>query len=186
MGRKLIQKVYKIQNQLYRRDVDFGMGSMTMLVNDKEGWLSRQGKFEAMPQEMLPGQQLELDIAGPLIDYTTKGNSATLEGKETINGKEAHKIKLTLKSGKVITYFIDATSFYLVRQSSFETGMMGRGRQQGSTPAEVVIDYSNFQKIPEGYVFPFTVSIVGMGAAMNFEKIEVNKEIDPKLAKPIN
>lgn len=187
-GQEINSKVYKVQDQLYRRDVDFGMGTMTMLVNDKEGWLATprsQGKFEAMPADMLSSQQLELDVAGPLIDHTAKGHTVALEGKETIDGKETYKIKMKLKSGKEITYYIDSTTFYLIRQSSMEVGGMGRNRT--GAPVEVVANYSNFQKTPEGYVFPFTVTMSGgAGAAMNFEKIEVNKAIDNKLYKPNN
>lgn len=185
-GQEIISKVYKVQDQLYRRDVDFGMGTMTMLVNDKEGWMATprsQGKFEAMPADMLPTQQLEMDVAGPLIDYVVKGHTPTLEGKETIDGRETYKIKMKLKSGKEITYFIDSNTYYLVRQSSMSGGM---GRNRTGTPVDVVMDYSNFQKTPEGYVFPFTVTFGSNGNAMNFEKIEINKTIDSKLHKPSN
>src|SRR5688572_10741444 len=47
-GQEVTSKIYKVQDQLYRRDVDFGMGKMTMLVTDKEGWMAtprNAGKF---------------------------------------------------------------------------------------------------------------------------------------------
>ncbi|HUR10005.1 MAG TPA: hypothetical protein VM012_01475 [Flavitalea sp.] len=185
-GQEVTSKIYKIQDQLFRRDVDFGMGSMTMLVTDKGGWSSTprsQGKFEAMPADMYASQLTELDVAGPLVNYAAKGHKASLEGKTTIDGKDAYKIKLTLKSGREQTYYIDSATYYLVRTSFKDNGMMGRGRPQGSD-GEINLDYSNFQKTSEGLVFPYTVTVGGMGAAMNYEKIEVNKTIDPKLSKP--
>ena len=36
-----------------------------------------------------------------------------LQGKETIDGKEAYKIKMMLNTGKEVTYFIDTKSFCL-------------------------------------------------------------------------
>src|SRR5687768_15831028 len=54
-GQEITSKIYKVQDQLYRRDVDFGMGKMTMLVTEKEGWMAtprNPGKFEPMPAEL--------------------------------------------------------------------------------------------------------------------------------------
>jgi hypothetical protein len=47
-----------------------------------------------------------------------------------------------------------------------------------------VIEYSDYRKTDEGYIFPYTTTIVGMGASTNVEKIEVNKPVDAKLFKP--
>jgi hypothetical protein len=65
--------------------------------------------------------------------------------------------------------------------------MQGGGNRggQGNSDGTVNIDYSNYQKTADGYVFPFTVSF-GFGGNMNYEKIEVNKPIDAKLYKPNN
>jgi len=56
----------------------------------------------------------------------------------------------------------------------------------GNGDGTVNIDYSNYQKTAEGFVFPYTVSFGFGGNSMNYEKIEVNKPIDPKLYKPGN
>ena len=187
-GQEVTSKIYKVQDQLYRRDVDFGMGKMTMIVTDKEGWLAaprNAGKFEPMPEPMFKNQLTELDVAGPLVDYAAKGHQATLEGKETIEGKEAWKVKMKLKSGQEFTYYIDANTNYLIRTSFINPNPGGRGQPQGGD-GTIKIDYSDFRKTDEGLVFPYTITMGGMGAAMNMEKIEVNKPVDPKLFKPEN
>ena len=187
-GNEITSKIYKVQDKLVRREIAFGMGSVTMIVTDKEGWASNPrtgGAFEPLPKEALEGQQLELDIAGPLVDYAAKGHKAELVGKDTAGTTEAYKIKLTPKTGKDVVYFIDTKDYYVVRQV-VKGGMLGGGQGRGNQGAngEVNINYSDYKKTPEGYVFPYTVSMGNSGNNMNYEKIEVNKPVDEKLYKP--
>lgn len=189
-GNEIISKIYKVQDKLLRREIEFGMGSATMIVTDKEGWASNPrtgGTFEALPKEAVESQQLELDLAGPLVGYAAKGHKVELLGKETVGSTEAYKIKLTPKTGKEIVYFIDSKDHYIVRQTLKGGGMFGgggQGRGNQGADAEVNINYSDFKKTPEGYVFAYTLSMGNSGNNMNFEKIEVNKPVDEKLYKP--
>ena len=184
-GNEATAKLWKVNNQLMRREFNFGMGTVTMVMTDKEGWSSNPrsgGKFEALPPEVVQSQQSELDCAGPLVDYAAKGHKAELIGKEAVNGNNCHVVKLTLKSGRDITYYIDEKTYYILR-SKTKGGGMRRGA--GANPdAETVIEYSDYRKTDDGYIFPFTTNIVGMGASTNVEKIEVNKPVDAKLYKP--
>lgn len=187
-GNEITTKIYKVQDKLYRRDVDFGMGSFTSIVTDKGGWFSNPrngGAFEEMPAEMLKSQQPEMDCAGPLVDYAAKGNKVELMGMEKVNGKDCYKIKLTTAAGREFNYYIDNQDFYVVRMSFKGGGMMGGGRRQGANPdAETNVDYSDYKKDDAGYVFPYTVSMGGMMGKLNYEKIQVNPVIDEKLYKP--
>ena len=186
-GNEIISKIYRVQDKLVRREIEFGMGSATVIVTDKEGWSSNPrsgGAFEALPKEAVESQQTELDLSGPLVDYAAKGHKAELLGKEKIGEVEAYKIKLTPKTGKEIVYYIDGKDYYIVRQT-VKGGMFGGGNRGGqNADAEVNINYSNFQKTPEGYVFAYTVGMGNSGNSMNYEKIEVNKPVDEKLYKP--
>jgi len=200
-GNEITTHIYKVQDKLYRREVEFGMGSMTSIVTDKEGWFSNPrngGAFEALPAEAVTNQQSELDCAGPLVEYASKGHKAELMGKEDVEGTDCYKIKLTLKSGRDVNYFIDSKTFYIRRITmKGGGGMMGMrgggggggagGGGGGNAPrgdVEVKIDYSDYKKTADGYMFAYTVSIGGMGGAMTYEKIEVNKPVNPKLFKP--
>jgi hypothetical protein len=189
-GNEIDAKIYKDQDKLSRREISFGAGNTVSIVTDKEGWFSNPrngGAFEAIPAERLKGQQAELDIRGPLVDYASKGYTAELLGKEKVGDADAYKIKLTPKSGNEIIYYIDAKTWYLVRETRKGGGGGGGGGRpaQGNGDGTVNIDYSNYQKTADGYMFPFTVSF-GFGGSMNYEKIEVNKPIDQKLYKPGN
>ena len=188
-GNEITSKIYKVQDKLLRREIEFGMGSVTMIVTDKEGWSSNPrsgGAFEPLPKEAVEAQQVELDLAGPLVDYAAKGHKVELLGKETVGSTEAYKIKLTPKSGKDIVYYIDTKDHYIIRQTLKGGGMMGGGPGRGAqgADAELNINYSNYQKTPEGYVFAYALTMGNSGNNMNYEKIEVNKPVDDKLYKP--
>jgi len=188
-GQEITTKITKLQGQGLRREVDFGMGTMKMVVTPEKGWFASPrngGNFEAMPQPMLVEQAGELDI-NPLLDYASRGSKAELIGKEQVEGKDAFKIKLTSSQGKERTYFIDASSYYLVKETFMTTrgrmGGGGNGAANGAPPAgptEVSMLFGDFQKTPEGFTFPFTISTTGMGPKMNLEKIQVNPAVDEK------
>jgi hypothetical protein len=196
-GNELTIKTWKVQDKLMRREMDFGMGSQTTIVTDKEGWRSNPrngGAFEAIPEDMVKSQQPDLNCVSPLVDYAAKGSTAELLGKEAVNGVECYKIKLTPKTGSPITYFIDGKDWYVVKESRFvsNTGQGGGGRPGGGGGGAAGPDgnfhmfYSNYQKTTDGYVFPFTVSMGGQGSGMTYEKIVVNQPVDAKLYKPNN
>jgi len=192
-GNEVDAKIDKEQEKLSRREVSFGMGSNTSIVTDKEGWFTNPrngGAFESIPAERLKAQQADLDIRGPLVDYASKGSTVELLGKDKVGDKDAYKIKLTPKTGNEVIYYIDANTYYLLRETRKGGGGFGGGggggRPQGQGQGgdgTLNIDYSNYQKTPDGYVFPFTVTF-GQGGSMNYEKIEVNKPIDASLYKP--
>ena len=187
-GQEITTKISKIQNKILRREVNMGMGTMKMVVTPDNGWFAsprNNGSFEAMPQGMQAEQSLELDI-NPLSDYAAKGSKVELAGKEQVDGKEAFKIKLTTSKGKERNYFIDAASYYLVKETFMSNRERGRGGSGGNAgtpstgPTEVTVTFDNFQKTPEGFVFPFTISSSGMGPKLNLEKIEINPAVDEK------
>ncbi len=188
-GTEITQRLWKVDGKLMRREISSAMFNMISVVTDKEGWSQNPrsgGNFEPMTPEMVTGMQSELDCAGPLVDYAAKGHKAELIGKEDVEGTECWKIKLTLKSGRDITYFIDPTTYYINRMVTTGGGFgggRGGGGAQGA-PRESKIDYSDYKKTEDGYIFAFKTTPVGMGAGLFFEKIEVNKPVDPKAFKP--
>jgi hypothetical protein len=179
-GGEVTQKIFKVQDKLARREIDFGMGQMKIIITPEKGWMSNfrnGGAMEAMPEERLKSMQTEMDCTSPLFNYAAKGHKAELIGKEDVEGTECHKIKLTLKSGSDVTYFIDAKTNYIIRETRTGGGMMGGGpRGGGNQPMN--IDYSDYKTLDGGYVFATKVNMGGMMGTTNYEKIEVNKEID--------
>lgn len=186
-GNEFTMKIWKVQDKLFRREMEFGGRHAVTIVTDKEGWSNMgSGDMQPLPENRLKMQQSELDCTSPLVDYAAKGHTAELLGKESVDGAECYKIKLTPKTGTPITYYIDAKNWYVVMETRTGGGGFGGGQRQGGASGDntVNIKYSNYQKTEDGYVFPFTVSTGGQGTAMTFEKIEVNKPVDAKLYKP--
>ena len=187
MGSEVDVKVTKVDGKLNR--VDFTMGSNTgyTIITPDKGWTffpMRSDKPDEIPADRLKNMQDQLDIAGPLVDYANKGYKATLQGKDTANGKEAWKIILTNSAGKESTFFIDTASHLLVQTKQI---MEGNRRNEGA-PTEVVTDFSDYKDF-DGIMFPQTVTTEGSGmgsGTMIFEKIEINQPVDASLYKPTN
>ena len=89
-----------VQNQTIVRVYD-GRGS---------GWMVNPFAEDKGPVAMSGGELKnitdESDFDGPLVDYQVKGNRVEYLGKDDIDGKPAEKLKLTVKSGEVRTYFL--------------------------------------------------------------------------------
>ncbi len=187
MGNEVEVKVTKVDGKLNRVDFEFGGNSGYTIVTPDKGWTyipMRSDKAEEMPAEQLKGMQSQLDIAGPLVDYASKGYKAELKGKETIGGKEAYHIDLTSSAGKVFSYYIDTQTHLLIQTRQ----MSEAGGPNGGEAKEVITDLSDYKDIG-GVMFPQTITTEGTGmgsGAMTFDKIEVNIPVDEKLYKPSN
>jgi hypothetical protein len=184
MNNEVTIKVTKEQDKLFRTDFELGAGNGFRLYTDKEGWAMfsmRSTTPNALPAEAVAAAKADLDIAGPLVDYAAKGHKAELLGKEAVNGTDCFKIKLTTNSGVEYQYWIN-TMTYLMEQSAQKT--MGRGGVTGES-FTIFSDY----KAVEGIQFAHSIEIKmpngGQGSGTTiFDKIELNKPVDPKLYKP--
>ena len=122
----------------------------------------------------------QLDIAGPLVDYAAKGNKPELQGKETVEGKEAYKIKMTLSTGKEVTYYIDTKTNLLIQSKQMGAAM------GNNPPQEIITNYSDY-KLFDGIMLPQTIANPGggmMAGSTTFDTIVLNKTIDESQYKP--
>jgi hypothetical protein len=160
--------------------VEFTFQGMTGVqgFDGTKGWqvMPFMGKTE--PEE-LPAEQVEqmkeqADIDGLLVGYKDKGSTVEYLGKGDLEGTPVEKIKLTKKNGDVVTFFIDAESYLVLKQAAKIT-MMGQ-----QVEGEAILgDY----KQVDGITYPFSMEqkaqgAPGAGMVMSFEKIEVNPELD--------
>lgn len=189
-GAEISQKTWKVDGKLYRQEINSAMFNFAMVVTDKEGWRQNPragGAFEPMTPEAVANMQPQLDCAGSFIDYATKGHKVELIGKEDVEGTQAYKIKITYKNGNDANFFFDASTYYIIRMSSKGGGMgMGGGGGRGGANAdqERVVEFSDYKKTDDGFVFAYKMTPLGMGGGVYYEKIEVNKPVDPKAYKP--
>jgi hypothetical protein len=160
--------------------VEYTFNGMTgySIITDKTGWnyspFSGQPKAEVIPDEMVKQMQNGLDVQGPLIDYKAKGNKVTFLGKDDIEGTECYKLKVTFSNGKEETMYIDAANYYHIR-SVEKVKANGKEEEQTST-------YGNFQKLPEGIVYPMSVD--NGGGPVQLKSVEINKPIADNFFAP--
>ncbi|HEY4208923.1 MAG TPA: hypothetical protein VGM31_18995 [Puia sp.] len=188
-GMEIDTKTWKVKDKLYRQEISFGMGNVVIITTPSKGWASNPrngGAFAAMPDEALKAMQTQLDPV-PLLDYAAKGNKVELQGTDTASGgKKCYKLKVTFTNGQDVTYFIDAQTYYVDREQR-KAGMMGGGGGRRDPNAPMNIDFADYQKTADGYIFPNTMIVGGFGLKTSVEKLEINKDVDvDKLSKPEN
>ena len=183
MGNEVGVKVTIVQDKLYRNDFEFGGKTGYSIITPTEGWNyvpMRSEKVDPIPQDALKNLQTQLDIAGPPLNYKVKGWVPELQGKETIEGKDAYKVKLTSGAGKEVTWYFDTKTYLLV-----QTRQMGMAR--GNTPAqEIITNFSDYKSF-DGVLFPQTVANPGagmMGGSTTYDTIIINKAVDESQYKP--
>jgi hypothetical protein len=185
MGNEITVKITKEHGKLSRTEFEMGAATGFMLITDSEAWSlipMRSTEPTKMPEETVSALQPELDIAGPLVDFTKKGHKAELLGKDSESGSECYKIKLTTDKEREILLWIDTKTFLLVQTSQKNIGG-GRG---GNPDAPSVTMYSDY-KATDGILFPHTIESKGQGpggGSTTFDKVELNKPVDAKMYKP--
>jgi hypothetical protein len=129
---------------------------------------------QLMGEDDLKDLLLDADFDGPLVDYKEKGNTVEFLGHDVVDGDDALRLKVTLKDGDIIYYYLDPDTYLEIRK---EVQEFIRGSVR-----ENVIDMGSYKPVA-GVMFPFTIS---QGSKANpgaqtttFEKIEVNVPIDP-------
>jgi outer membrane lipoprotein-sorting protein len=129
------------------------------------------------PAEPLPGPQAayaqqESEFDSVFVDYKQRGHTIELVGKEKIDGREAHHLKVTRKGGPPQDYHLDA-----------ETGLEMRitmSLNQGGNPTAVVTELSDYRDV-DGRMVPFSVRQIVNGkpaASTTLEKVEFNVPVD--------
>jgi len=150
------------------------------IITPTAGWnfmpFQGQAAPEAMTADELKQAVDDLDVQGKLVDYKVKGNTIELLGKDDVEGTECFKLKITTKAGNVETVFIDPKSYYIVRTV--------QKRIANGQESDVPTDLSNYQKLTEGIVVPFSITLPF--GELVISKADVNKPVDESTFKPSN
>ena len=121
------------------------------------------------------------DFPDALMDYKAKGYSAELVGTESVEGADAHKIKLTQEPMKVDGKETPNVSYYYFDTDSMVLVMVENEIQSGPMKgATQLMKFSDYQEVDSIY-FPFAImqEIKGQGGApITFESIELNPTVD--------
>jgi len=174
MGNAVAQKEYLLEGKGFKSEVEFNGSNIIQCVTDKGGWLINPmmggTDAQAIPDAAFKSSKPMIYVGGALTDYSTKGYKAELLGKEDGN----FKIKVTA-DGNETYYFIDSKTYFLTKS-------IMKGEAMGQA-VDVTTTYSDHKKTDFGLVLPYTKS-VDMGVfqfVQKIGKVEVNKQIDPKI-----
>lgn len=122
------------------------------------------------------------DFPDPFLNYKERGYKVELLGKESVDGTETFKIKLTKKPIKVdgkptdniVFYYFDAENFVPLMQESELTSGPGKGMIAQTK-------WSDYQEV-SGLTMPFSMAQGAKGQPSNpltISAIEINPKIDP-------
>lgn len=160
-----------------RLDFDVNGTSNYQIVNATKGSVFMPVQGMDAPQDMEPDQYkstaTQMDLQGTFCNYKEKGTTIELQGKETVDGSEAYKLKVTLKNGIVATYYIDTKTNRVIKT----TATMNVGGQD----MEVTTSYSDYKQNADGFWFAYTV--VTQRGTITYDKITTNMPVDESIYK---
>ncbi len=143
--------------------------------------------------EELTAETYELDSEGPfpeLVNSAAKGHTAQLVGTDKVNKVPCYKIKMTLKTGQVITYYIDqqtslvkeveATGDMALNLTGFGPMIKAFGSNFGKNTKAVIIVKEN--KEVKGVQFPlkYTLSFGPVESEVENTTVNVNEGLEEK------
>lgn len=117
-----------------------------------EGWQINPFSGRRDPERMGEDDTRDMaesnDFYGPLVDYKQKGNKVEYIGHQTVDGDDALLIKVTLKNGDLMNYFLDPDTYLEIRT---EKQMFVRGSVH-----ESFNNLGSYKKV-NGVYFPFSI-----------------------------
>ncbi len=126
------------------------------------------------------------DFPGPFLNMEKKGYKAELLGKETVDGTECFKIKLTKKNTLVDGEEVDNIEFYFFDTENYVPIVVEKELKTGQMKGQIALTtFSDYQEV-DGLMIPFSMGqgLKGRGTqAINFESIELNPKVDDAIFK---
>jgi hypothetical protein len=129
---------------------------------------------ELMGEDDMRDLLLDADFDGPLVDYKDKGNTVEYLGHDVVDGDDALRLKVTLKNGDLIYYYLDPDTYLEIRKE-IQQFIRGSVRDR-------VVDLGSYKPVA-GVMYPFSIS-QGTKAhpddqTETVQKMEPNVTIDP-------
>lgn len=171
--------------RMSRIEIEFAGKPAVQVYDGTNGWKVRpfMGRNEVEPYTAAETQTAaeQADLDGYLIDHDAKGIKAELMGTDLVEGRNAYKLKLTLRNGQVRHLWVDAQSF-------LEVKIEGTPRKLDGKMHNVETYYRNYTPV-SGLMIPFVletaVEKVQPTRKITIEKVVLNPKLeDNAFAKP--
>jgi outer membrane lipoprotein-sorting protein len=177
MGTEMPMTLFMKNPNKVKSVTNFGGQDMVSVFDGEKGY-SINPMVGADPVE-LTGAQLDQvknnNAFSDELDRYSKAGKLTLEGEDNVNGKAVFKIKATVVGGESIYFYIDKSSFYIIKMST-KMDQMGQVMEIDS----YLSDYTDIQ----GIVLPKKTTLSSGGtemAVVTYDNIEVNIPIDDSI-----
>lgn len=153
--------------------------SMVQAYDGTTAWTINPFAGGDEPQKMGEDEAKEMTsqkFESEFIDYKTKGNTVALEGKDTIDGAETFKIKLTKKDGDIEYHYFDTENYVPIMVKTF----VKAGPAKGQASETYLSDYQEVS----GLFFPFFIETKMGGQSVmkiTLKSVKVNEPLEDKL-----
>ena len=115
----------------------------------------------------------EADIGGPLVDARQKGHKVEYLGTEDVDGTAAHKLRVSLKDGDVMYFYLDPDYFLSIREV--------RERHVRGTEEVTETDLGSYGRVAGVWV-PFSIESGPKGqprqARITLDAVEIDPVLD--------
>ena len=168
-----------------RLEIDFAGRTAVQVFDGQSGWKLRpylnRNDVEPFTEDEARSEAVKADLDGPLVDYAVKGTRVSLDNVEPVDGHNAYKLKLIMKTGDVQHIWIDAQTFLDVK-------IEGIPRRMDNKMRNVWIYQRDFRPV-QGLMVPFVYETAIDGNPrthrMTVDTVAVNRTLDEqRFAKP--
>src|SRR5207237_8033572 len=125
---------------------------------------------QLMGEDDVRDLMIDSDFDGPMVDYKAKGNTVEYLGHDTLDGDDVLRLKVTLKNGDIVYYYLDPDTFLEIKTERRE---FIRGAVH-----ETVAQLGSYKPV-NGVMFPHAVSVgtkedTSQAQSRNYDQIEAN------------
>jgi Outer membrane lipoprotein-sorting protein len=193
---KEVQLPFRLEMKRPRKshlEIDFAGKTAVQVYDGQQGWKLRpylnRDDVEPFTAEEAQSEESKADLEPPLVGYEAKGYQVALEGTEQVDGRNAYRLKLTLKNGDLQRIWIDAQNF-------LDTKVEGLPRRMDGRMRTVWIYQRDFRAV-QGVMVPYLYETANESSPhthkMVVESVAVNRALDdahfgkpqvPPAAKP--
>lgn len=179
MGMDMPMEMWMKSPNKIKTVTSFNGQEMIQVFDGEKGYMVNPMTGSTSPVELSPEQLKQIERNNYFNNYMAqylKEGKLALEGEESVNGKQAYKIKADLGNGTNAFMFIDKASSRLVKTIA-TVNQQGMDMTVESFPS----DYTE----TNGVLLPMktTTSASGMEIVTTFTKVEVDVPIDDSVFK---
>ncbi len=162
----------KAPNKLFQ-EVDFSVGKQTTIFDGEKGQVQGMGQIKDLAGDQLTELKYQA-MLNPLLNYAENNIQVELNGIETIDGKDAYRVIVTLPTGKKSTYYFDKETGLETKQINNVTTPQGSFTQ--------TVDLSDYRDV-DGIQFPFKlVQTMGpQSVSLEATSIKINSGLNDSM-----